>query len=552
MKPGVRMQEKLLKKLRRLILKIIELGRFGEIELGNVIDSIFKPNKFSLDLKKSLIQKSDGVIYILLQYLKHLHDKNFFILDEGEIWAAKTTDEFQNVLNAINFNNVLKNNVGNSLKILDTYGLGIKARNLIRYLCFQDISYDVLRCVLELDSHSLQYILDIFERDYIIKKQNDIYAFHHQLKKDYCEEKLLPDNIKPDYITELAMCYENQEKRSFNADIFVEFPYLNDLFRNLNEPHLEEKIHFLFNVVYYPDSKLDVLYAYKDRLSKEKMKDYLDYVISIINDNIDLYPIAWIDEVEDLCSEKNIDKLDSLYFDLKDSEYNGIAYEFSKKCGIEPKDYRTFLPIYKISKKLFEDSKLIEETYNKLDNISVYFELDFEKNRSDWNLFRLQDLYKSIIHITGLLVLTIPSEKERYIKEYIKFFDKLFSLPNISVASYMIDNISCDFIIFHYKRILKDYPETLNKVSSFIYKIACISEENIKFYEIMNKVKRDKNEQPIRQETINERASFIVVQIKEAAIKVEGSEEEKIMVIEEYWDYLIKMLDQYKKEKNYD
>jgi hypothetical protein len=280
--------------------------RFKAEEMLNIIDSIFKPNDFDINSKRYLISKSDGIIYILLEYLKHLYFNEYFTWDEREIWLAKDFTEIESLLKGISFNEVLKMNLDECFAILDKKGLGDKGRDLLRYLYFKKIHAYILNKLLELDLQDLQYILDVFETNHIIKKQLDperyldtdmgsiqhltldlitlsddihnvayipseakydrdsyidmllneapqmvirtdyVYEFHHQLKAEYFAKNYLPISFISDYYIMVAKHY----KKLNPYELFFDGTCLRDNFRHLSEPHLKEKLNFLLFKAY--------------------------------------------------------------------------------------------------------------------------------------------------------------------------------------------------------------------------------------------------------------------------------------------------------------
>ena len=575
--------KQLIEEIKTTDAEIIQLPRFKDEGMMNIIDSIFKPNKFDIDLKRYLISKSDGIIYILLEYLKHLYDKEYFTYEEGEIWSAKSFSGIDDLLKEISFNKVLKINIDDCLAILDKKGLGDKGRDLLRYLYFKNIHTYILKELLELDLHDLQYILDVFENNYIIKKQFDprrgldldkhdleaisdiissdevacwvgfpshpagfssddvhlpqsqwdkdrvldfcedrgldvikpdyVYEFHHRLKAEYCFENYLSNRFISDYFIMVAKHY----KFYFGYDILFDGIYLRDEFRNLSEPHLKEKLHFLlleaFDYV-CPEASLDVLYKYESFFTVEEILQGIEEALfsfrilrayNFSKRYIDFYSLK--KTIYYFFDKRNLDDLTpydnhhlSLYYFIKYRiEIEELIQHLREEYGI--RDYRDFIafdelfiPIFKFSDGFSRNEKLLKETCDKLYNILSYFEFDPEQiyfyHGYHW---QGQDIYKSIAHISGLLMLAQPYEKERLIPEYLDYFIKLFFLPQPIFGFRTEETI--DFFKFHKKYFLKDYPEILSIIS---YNISYIIDKKVELKkeyeyvkEILETIKRE-------------------------------------------------------------
>jgi hypothetical protein len=561
--------KKLIEEIKTTDAEIIQLARFKDEEMMNIIDSIFKPNEFDISLKRYLISKSDGIIYILLEYLKHLFDEGYFKWDEGEIWLAKPFSEIEELLRGMNFNKVLKMNIDDCLAILDNKGLGDKGRDLLRYLYFKNIHVYILKELLELDLHDLQYVLDVFENNYIIKKQLEqrrwldldkhdleafydiissdevylpkrqwdrqwdkdsvldafedegydvikpdyVYEFHHQLKAEYCFESYLSNRFISDYFIMVAKHY----KSHFGYDILFDGIYLRDEFRDLSEPHLKEKLHFLlleaFDYV-CPEASLDVLYKYESFFTVEEILQGIEEALfsfrilrahNFSKRYVDFYSLK--KTIDYFFDKRNLDDLTpydnrhlSLYYFVKYRiEIEELIQHLREEYGI--RDYREsikfdelFIPIFKFSDGFLRNEKLLKETYDKLYNILSYFEFDPEQiyfyHGYHW---QGQDIYKSIAHISGLLMLAQPYERERLISEYLDYFIKLFFLP-YPIYGFRTEE-TIDFFKFHKKYFLKDYPEILNIIS---YNISYIIDKKVELNreyehvkEILGTIKRE-------------------------------------------------------------
>jgi hypothetical protein len=151
--------KKLINEMKLTDAIVIQLDRLNKEELSNIIDSIFKPNEFAYSLKKTVTEKSDGIVYILLEYLKYLYDLGVFVVEENKIWANQDFSNLEEILKTLDFRKVLRMNIDYCLKILDQKNLGDKGRDLLRYLCFGSIDVEILNQLMNIDRLSLQHIL---------------------------------------------------------------------------------------------------------------------------------------------------------------------------------------------------------------------------------------------------------------------------------------------------------------------------------------------------------------------------------------------------------
>lgn len=539
-----------IEEIKTIDVEIIQLPRFKDEEMMNIIDSIFKPNKFDINLKRYLISKSDGIIYILLEYLKHLYDKEYFTCEEGEIWSAKSFTEIEDPLKGISFNKVLKINIDDCLAILDNKGLGDKGRDLLRYLYFTKIHVHILKELLELDLYDLQYVLDVFENNHIIKKQFDssrhlnyehnvyfeaileimvsdredievhlpqhewnedsildvfkndrsnsviepdyVYEFNHELKAEYYFKNNLSISFISDYF---IMVTKHYQYYAF-YDLFFDGIYLRDMFRNLSEPHLKEKLNFLLvraSNSLSPEASLDVLYKYESFFTVEEILQGIEEALfsfrvlrayNFAKRYVDFHSLK---KTIDYFFDKR--KLDDLmpYDDEHLSLYSFIKYrieieeliqDLREEYGI--RDYREsikfdelFIPIFKFSDRFLSDEKLLKETYGKLYSISSYFE--FNPGQIIFYRWQGQDIYKSIAHISGLLMLAEPYEREKLIADYLNYFThNLFLLPE-PIHGFKTEE-AIEFFKFHKRHFLKDYPEVLDIIS---YRISNIIDKKV-------------------------------------------------------------------------
>lgn len=477
---------KFIDQMKEIDIRIFPLDRFNEESSLTIIDSIFEPNKFNTDLKQTLIHKSDGVIYILLESLKYLYDQGAFLLEE-EIWADHLTDDLKKYPKNINFHRVLKINIDECLSNLDKHQLGHKGRDLLRYLCFGTVAVEVLQQLLDTDLFSLQSMLDVFEDKYLIKRQENSYEFHHQLKRDYCEEKLLPAHIRKNYLIEL-LPFSDEVPNELFADM--------ESLYNMTEPRLKLKVERVLadmlevmesyeegevqftlnmlnryhhvldfkNVLYLLENVLHYYENWRDQPNsiEQQFRDDFHQLKKIIDHILDTYPY-------ELCSNDDERKY---YFAIKiRTGINDLAQTFHEKFNInfscaEGED-ELFTPIFRLTDQFLNDSDFLRETYQILGDIYIYTLLFYEREPDpdhDWSIFgrgKDQDINKSVLHLEGLRILSEPSKKDEYIKGYQQIFETLFSLPP---TEFIFHPLLKEFFEYHEENIIKDYSEMLDKM----------------------------------------------------------------------------------------
>ncbi|OGW54289.1 MAG: hypothetical protein A2Y81_07730 [Nitrospirae bacterium RBG_13_43_8] len=482
---------------------VIPLGRLNEEELSNIIDSVFKPNKFDFILKRVLPEKSDGIVYILLEYLKYLYDLGVFVIEENKMWANQDLSNLEDILKTLDFRKALRMNIDYCLKILDKKNLRDKARDLLRYLCFDSIDFEILHRLLNIDRLSLQHIIDTFESNYLLRRQENKYEFHHQLKRDFCEDNFLPDSIKYDYLIELLVY---PDFSFYLCPLFYDNErYLKDKFMNLTEPRLKEKAEGLLRNIEdddVPENHINVLHKYYKVLSVDSilyhielaldeyyaeryfgeryinfhpLKEKIDHLIKAKKlYDVSLYetdPALKISLHDDKTPEERFAriKIVSKQYDLLQTfyeEYLKISPPWGEEAHREHMfDWEFLRLVLKLTDIFLSNNNFLDKTYKTLSDI--YFYLEY----AGWHD---QDIYTSIAHLQGLRILSNPEKKDEYLNNYKEYFDKIFSLPFTKEYS-----IAMNFLEYHKKYIMKDYPEMLSKVSKYIsdMEIALSSDE---------------------------------------------------------------------------
>lgn len=505
--------EKLIKKLMETDIEHITLVRLSDDELRKVIDNIFMPNKFEGYIE-DIIKLSDGIVYILLTTLKKLYDKNYFAHNDY-IWEIREDSDIKQGIQSFGFNNVIKVDIEDTLKILDANGLGIQARELLKYLCIKEIPVSIVESLLSISSSHVHYLLEVLESNYIIKcyekfPRQNVYlfskeerdeirgeitdgeyvthppksfraiSFHHQLKENYFKEKYLPDNIIPDYIVQLAMKY------SYNYDFF-NGALLKEEFHNLSKFNLTEKLDYLvYTEAQIPHRIIDVIWIYIDEISTEQAISYAEYALILMGQQIDRLMSEGFEErkreIEEFFEQKGI--ADNDWLELRaDLEYDSIRYYLDyllqKEQGSVVEKTWSFLKreeytpnseiqIFKASVQLtsyfIDNQDVLKKIYDRIDTLRIYLaELEYE-----WD-----DVNFSWIHLTGIF-LSINNEKIGNRKdEYTQLIDSILS--NISMKKTVKKSeILLLFIEFH-RHILKDnlrLTEALNnaekKLLSFL------------------------------------------------------------------------------------
>lgn len=398
------------------------------------------------------------------------------------------------------------------MKILDLNGLGNKGRDTLRYLCFGSIHINLLRKLLASDIQSFQSILDILERDCIIKRAQDMYEFHHQLKKDYCYERFLPSNIQPDYYVDIRAMYTEYRIRNHievmtnshfkiffddNKELWpFEGDHLKDEYKKLSEPRLREKVNWLLfeaSEDLLPNAIVEILYQYANILEKDDILYALDellhdcYRIELEGElgtlqNVNFHSLRKI--IEQIFSIKKINDFEQyhdnhykrVYFNIKIRiEIEELLLTFHERYNIidfenYPYSDELSTPIFKLTDIFLNNRNFLLETYETLENIYFYFEFAKEKEYDDapQRYLRLHDeidIYKSFIHLLALLILAEQKKKDEYTVQYLGFLDKLLSAlpPEMEMNSETIE-----FLEFHKNFVLKQYPGIADRISDLI------------------------------------------------------------------------------------
>lgn len=488
---------RLIDEIKETNVDLIALYRFDNDQLERVINSIFDPNNFSQHIKRVLAERSDGIIYIFLEHFKYLYNHGFIILDNEKTWSIQETPDMLQALKNMNFKNVLKFGIEECLKILDVNGLGEKARDLLRYLSFRGIHIAVLNTLLGIDSRTLQFILEILESNYVIRKVGDIYEFHHQLKRDYCAEKYLSPDLCDDYFIELSMRDKTVREQNqageeiLDANAFFTISHgliWHDRFLSLKEPHLSEKIEFLvYDYAGIEDDIIKIVSAYVDIFPENKVIEYLDRARILCD------PVDWGDidnfitlknTIMQIVKKRQIDELNPSYLNLLgDLEYDELIYRLYFKYNLEDKivsDHSLFMVLVHITKNnnLLENLALLNEIYDKLDLIRTYWEL------SGWeDDYRLLYFNTVMIHINGLLALVVHDDKEKYLSQYIDYVNRLFSMSVLDSEDYAASSWFLHLMSIGHKELnflmnLIKEPSILNRINKFILQIRQHIEKN--------------------------------------------------------------------------
>jgi hypothetical protein len=354
------------------------------------------------------------------------------------------------------------------------------------------VAVDVLRQLLDTDLSSLQFMLDVFENKHLIRRHENSYGFHHQLKRDYCEEKLLPAHIRNSYLIELLPCSDKVPDELFAdmeslynmteprlkmkvervlADMqgvmeWYEKGSVEDTLNMLNRYHhvldFDDLLFLLENALFYYESWRD-----QPDSIEQQFRDDFQPLKKMIDNILDMYPY-------ELCSNDSDRKY---YLAIKiRTEIDDLAQTFHEKFNIfisyNDDEDELFTPIFRLTDQFLNDSDFLMKTYQILGDVFIYAYLFSELEPdpdNDWTIFgRRQDgqrINKSIAHLEGLRILSEPSKKDEYIKSYQQIFDNLFSLPP---SEFIFDPLTAEFLKFHEENIIKDYPDMMDKMSEFL------------------------------------------------------------------------------------
>lgn len=371
--------ERLISEIKKADIEHISLERLPGEDMKNITDNIFTPNKFGSQIEV-IVKKSDGIVYILLTILKKLYDRNCFT-SWNDIWEIREDSGIEQELQSLEFNNVIKMDVEDTLKILDANGLGVHARELLKYLCIKEIPIPILESLLSISSSHVHCLLELLESSCIIKSyekwphENELIArlnslsteefngifgkntesgkndedaiaketstkrskkfkaisFHHQLKENYYREKYLPEEIMPDYIIRLAIKWDNNIE-DFDYEFF-EPGWLTEEFRNLSKSNLSEKLDFLvFNEAIVPEGIMSIFLKYGDDISKEQAISYAEHALLLIEQasaHLDRLKSEGFDkikhQIEEFFEQKGIAENDYLAFKAE-LEYDSLRY----------------------------------------------------------------------------------------------------------------------------------------------------------------------------------------------------------------------------------
>lgn len=480
--------KKLIEELKLTDAVVIPLDRLNKEELVNIIDSVFNPNKFALSLKWMLTEKSDGIVYILLEYLKHLYDLGVFVVEENKIWINQNLSNLDEILKTLEFTKVLKMNIDFCLKILDQKNLDDKGRDLLTYLCLGSIDIEILHQLMNINPSSLQRIIDIFESNYLIRRQESKYEFHHQLKRDFYKDSFLTDHIINKYFIELLPF---NELGVFYGDAYDNEMYLKEEFFNMSEPRLKEKVEGLLSYIEVddmPENTINVLHKYYKVLPIYRVlyciESALFYYAQELNLEryIDFHPLkAKIDHIivakklYDITLYENDDALKGLFtfVKIRSEIYDLLQIFYEEYFKISPpKGDKVFVPcellspILKLTDIFLSNNNFLDKTYEiLLDIYHIYLHFDSSRHSGYLDLPPIspQDFYNSIAHLQGLRILNNQEKRDEYLGAYKEYFDKLFSFPFSKDYS-----TTMKFLEFHERHILKDYPEMLDRMSKYI------------------------------------------------------------------------------------
>jgi hypothetical protein len=312
----------------------------------------------------------------------------------------------------------------------------------------------------------------------LIRRQESKYEFHHQLKRDFCEDNFLPDHIKYDYLIELLPYPDLSLYWAFFYDNEI---YLKEKFMNLTEPRLKEKVEGLLRHIEddldIPENTINVLHKYYKVLSMDTILYYIELAVfyeygAELERYIDFHPLKT--KIDHIIEAKKLYDF-SLYEDnatlkerfvrikIRSEIYDLLQIFYEEYLKISPPKgdeaynarYELLPPILKLTDIFLSNNNFLDKTYEILLDI-IYLHLEYP----GWEN---QDVYKSIAHLQGLRILNNPEKKDEYMSSYKEYFDKIFSLQ-----SHMDYLTTMDFFKFHEKHIMKNYPEMLSKVSKYI------------------------------------------------------------------------------------
>lgn len=467
--------QELINELVKENIKIIHLQRLKTNELIKIIDSIFFGNTFPEEFKKLLIKKSDGIIYILLQELQNLYDSKHIVYsecpDKLPCWnISGSLKEIEEIVNHFDYQKILQIGVEQALEVLDKGGLGLKARELLRYLYFYPLTFRELSRLLNLCDRDLQYLIEILKDKYIIKdfKKDEkiFYQYHHQIKRDYCKDRYLPSEMECDYFLTLAIFEIQYEKyltlrevlkefdngnKEIEAENYDDFQYGSDFNKYINDgsiyklhgPYLMEKVDYLISKSIY-DNRINLVLLMKTYMQLfETDAKFFGYLSSILDYTFGGYPSRFTDEflndINMLIKYREVDETNPYYcafmsrllsYKLMDELYSSEVFNIYDEFSLYS------LVLY--STEAFKNNiELLKSVYDKIDEIKFYAKLSegvkFDEPiwvKKDKDLEIGKDLDKndfltdsedyciSLIHITGILTIF---DQNYYKDKYLEF-----------------------------------------------------------------------------------------------------------------------------------
>ena len=211
---------------------IHRLNRLNEKELIKIMDSVFDRNAFPEDKKRFIANKSDGIVYIMLDILRILYRKNCVeYIENNPIykWRFTNTENFDRILTELNVNKIMSIGLSETLNELGEKGFKEKAIELMRYLCIDAISAKDLSKLLELSLINTTEILRNLKSHYLIKEirkeGTDIlfYTFHHQIKRDIFAKSYFSEELFCHYhfMVEIVTSSEDSPTRQINIKEFL-------------------------------------------------------------------------------------------------------------------------------------------------------------------------------------------------------------------------------------------------------------------------------------------------------------------------------------------
>lgn len=474
--------KKIIEELGKEDIYNIPLERLEQNDLINVLDSIFYGNDFPEDFKSLIVSKSDGIIYILLQCLKNLYDQHYIAYsDSFPSWVLnKPVNEIKDILKEWDYKKVINISIEPVLEFFDKEGYGEKVRDLLRYLYFGPLTFYELTELLNISKEKLAYICEKIKSACIITEKEfkgyKFYMYHHQIKRDYCKKKYLPDEIECDYF----ILFSKFEPRSYQLriplyidgetsvkdiddilgkqDVSIKKYITDGSIWRLSEPYLMEKIDYLFEEICddINDKSLNPLLIMKTYLhlfeSEKKFFGYLSIFLnpSFFRDDPSMLFLRnedirrCIEDIESLIEKKKVDQYSQYYvvFMTMFEEWKLFQEIWIKTPDNLRDDYfdetesgsETYLHIllFMITNRIKNDIDLLKDYLARLEHIKAYndlsrgIQLDYPPFYGDPKFLFSQICYFSLAHITGILTLVDKENSDEHKNKYKKYIEECY------------------------------------------------------------------------------------------------------------------------------